>query len=141
MQAATELFAIMSTVDPVSAVSGVNTGDQIDMYEFHEAVFIAQAGALVNGGSLHLDIWGGTASGTPSAVITGKQSTTSTTTATQLVIRVTSEEVAAQSYRYIWPFLTVVTTSVPVSLVGLGVHPRYGPADELDLSSVEEIIT
>ena len=65
MQAATELFALMSTVDPTSAPSSISTGDQIDMADFHEAVFIACVGVLVTGASWHLDIWGGSASGTP----------------------------------------------------------------------------
>jgi len=145
MQAATELVAIMSTIDPATSASAVLTGDQIDMADFHEALFIMCIGAVTSTATVALDIYGGAASGTPSAVITGKQSTTLTGTAASLLqveIRVTADEAAAQGYRYLWPYVTVgATAGTRVALVGLGVNPRYGPADMHDLSTVTEIVT
>ena len=145
MQAATELFALLSTVDPTTSASAVLTGDQIDMADWREARFTMLVGAVTSTATVALDIYGGAASGTPSAVITGKQSTTLTGTAASLLqveIRVTAEEVAAQGYRYLTPYLTVgATAGTRIAMVGYGVHPRYGPADAQDISTVTEIIT
>lgn len=140
MQAITEVLALMSTVDPVVTTS-VATGDQIDMYEFHEALFVAKNG-LTSGGYFRMSIYGGEGSGTASAVITGASGASSTTTGGAIIIRVSAEDVAAQGYRYVWPYLYASgTTAIAVDVSGYGVRPRYGPADELDLATVDEIIT
>ena len=142
-QAITELVAIMSTITPVSAVTETLTGTQIDMYEFHEALFIAHGDSIATTGVFHLDIWGGAGSGVNSAVITGKTAATSASsvTASYQVIRVTAEEAAAQGYRYLFPLVTCLGTSAYIAMTGFGVHPRYAPADELDIAAVSEIIT
>ena len=88
---------------------------------------------------------GDTASGGSYATtITGKTITQLTKAGTddnkQVVVEVTSEEVAAQGLRYIRDTTTVGVAASLISVTGLAGGLRFSPASEADLTSVDEIV-
>lgn len=139
-----EHVAVLATIDPVSAGTGTSTTDIIDMKYWSEVMFIVMAGVLGTAATADLIIKGSTASNMASpGNITGKSITQlvkASNDGSQAIVRVTTEEVAAQGYRYIQATLTVGAAASLAAVIALGMNSRYEPVAGFDLSSVVEIV-
>lgn len=140
-----EDVAVLATIDPDAYGTGDQTTDVIDMRYWREVAFIVMAGTLGSSATVDFVVAGSAAVGmTSSATITGKSITQLTEAGTdsdkQAIVRVTSEEVAAQGFRYIQGTMTVGTATSDAGAVVIGWHARYNPANAFDLASVDEIV-
>lgn len=140
-----EKLAVVSTIDPDAYGTGAQTGDVIDMTYHRRVLFIGMAGTLGSSATIDLAVYGDTASnGSFATLITGKSSTQLTEAGTdsdkQAIIEVTAEEVAAQGLRYLRPTMTIGAATSDAGMIALADFSRTGPASELDLASVDEIV-
>lgn len=140
-----ENVAVIGIIDPDAYTAAAYTSSIIDMRYWREVMFIVLAGELGASATVDCLVKGSTASNMASPVnLTGKAITQLTQAGTdsdkQAIIRVTAEEVAAQGYRYIQATLTVATATSDAGLIALGMHSRYQPSNEFDLSTVDEIV-
>lgn len=147
-----ERAAIVSVIDPDN-YAGTTTvvGDVIDMSKFHELMAIALTGTITANGTVDYKLQAGTATDSTFYDITGKAITQLTAAGTdsdkQAIINLKAEELAQQSntdnraYRYVRELYTPGTVTVDFGTVVLGFKPRFGPASDDDLSSVDEIVT
>lgn len=141
---AAEVIGVVGTIDPASiSASTVNT-DAIDMMDWSEVLFIIVTGALGASATADFAVNGDTASGGSYATaITGKSITQLVKASNdndQVVVRVTAEEVAAQSLRYIRGSLTIGTAASIACVVALGFRPKFTPASEYDSADVQQIV-
>jgi len=139
-----ETVAIIATIDPDAYGTGDQNTDAIDMRYWREVAFVVMAGDLGSSATLDFVVNGDTASGGSYATaITGKSITQLTQAGTdsdkQVVVRVTAEEVAAQSLRYIRGTMSIGAASSDCAVVVLGYGARYQPAENFDLATVDEI--
>lgn len=142
MNALTENLAIIGTIDPDAYTAAAYNTDVIDMKDWREVIFIVMTGDLGASATLDFVVKGDTTSGGSfSTTITGKTATQLTQAGSdsdkQVIIRVTSEEVAAQSLRYLRGTMTVATATSDCGAIVLGVPAHYAPitapAQEKDL--------
>ena len=135
---------LVGTVDPQSASAGDYATDVIDMSKFQKVLFYILVGAMTTNGTLDFVVKGDTASGGSfTTTVTGKAITQLTKAGSddnkQVVVEVTAEDVAQQSFRYIKGIVTTATAASLVAVAAVGVDARYAPAD--DLSSVDEVVS
>lgn len=147
MRAITEGLALIGTIDPDAYGTGVTSTDVIDMRYWKEVLFVVTAGDIVSTGTIDFEVNYDTASGgTFTNVVTGKAITQLTEAGTdsnkQALVRVTDEEVAqmAVGARYIRGDANLLAAGADFAVVVLGVPKSYGPANEYDLASVDEIV-
>lgn len=141
-----ELAGVVACIDPDAYAAGAVNSDVIDMADFDQVMFIVMAGTLGASATLDFAVYGDTASGGSFATaITGKSITQLTQAGSdddkQAIVVITAEEVAAQGLRYLRATMTVATATSDAGMIALGGHPRYHPASDYDLASVDEIVT
>lgn len=140
-----ERLAVVATIDPDAYGTGAQTTDIIDMAKIRRVLFVVMAGTIASTGKLDFVVYGSAASNmaTPGA-LTGKAITQLTEAGTdsdkQAIVEVTSEEVAAQGYRYIRGTMTLTTAGADAGVIALAGDITYRPASDYDLSSVDEIV-
>jgi hypothetical protein len=147
-----EKVALLSVIDPDN-YAGTNTvvGDVIDMSKWGALMAIALQGAMETNGTADYKLQAGTATNSTFYDITGKAITQFTKAGTdddkQAIINLRAEELAAQSktdsrtYRYVRDIYTPGTVTGDFAAVVCGFNPRFAPASDDDLSSVDEIVT
>lgn len=142
-----EELAVIGTIDPDAYGTGAQNGDVIDMAKWRRVLFILLAGELGSSATLDFEVFGDVASnGSFATAITGKEITQLTQAGTdsdkQVLVEVTSEEVAAQGLRYIRPTATLGTATSDYAMIALGV-PAHSTRDITgsDLASVDEVIS
>lgn len=145
MNAVTETWAVVATIDPDAYGTGAQTGDVIDMLYWEEVMFVVLAGTLGTVATLDFAVYGDTASnGSFATLITGKSITQLTEAGTdsdkQAIVRVTAEEVAAQSLRYLRSTATLAAATSDYGVIALGRAANYAPVSGYDLSSVDEVV-
>lgn len=147
-----ERVGIVSCIDPDNyAGTTTVTGDVIDMRNWHSLMAILMVGDMVANGTVDYKLQAGTATNSTFYDITGKAVTQLTQAGTddnkQVVINLKSEELASQSnadgraYRYVRELWTPGTVTTDAGTVVLGFDPRYGPATDSDLTTVDEIVS
>ncbi|MFO0876497.1 MAG: hypothetical protein U0840_03910 [Gemmataceae bacterium] len=136
-----ERAAVVSTIDPANLNNNTSTGDAVDMSKFRSAMFILALGA--NDSTVDFKLTECATSGGSYTDITGKaitQETGGDEDNLQFVICVRAEELSS-GMRYVKPSVTVGNGTTNLGcVIGLGLEPRYGPASDDDLSSVDQII-
>lgn len=138
-------IAVVGTIDPQSAAAGTYDTDGVDMSKFRRALFVLLAGAL--GASATVDAkLQGSADNSTFVDITGKVITQLTKAGTddnkQALLEISDAELtdASSTYRYVRMRVTTATAASLIAVVALGVDPRYAPASDNDLASVDEIV-
>jgi hypothetical protein len=151
MQLPSQMAAVVSCIDPDAYGANTYTGDAIDMSKFGALMGIVMAGDLGTSATLDYKLTAAETSGGTYYDITGKAITQFTQAGTdsdkQAIINLTADELAAQGnadgrkYRYVKESLTVATATSDCGSLVLGFLPKYGPASDDDLASVDEIKT
>ena len=143
-----ERAAIAAVIDPDVTTAGAQTSAYVSMSTFNQVMAIVQTGTLGSAATVDFKLVQATdSSGTSSKDITGKAITQLTQGGTdqsddQAVINCRSEELdVANGFDYVAMTLTVGTATSDASAIMLGMSPRYAPASDNDLASVQEIVS
>lgn len=141
-----ERLAVVACIDPDAYTTGAQTSDWVDMSEFERVVFIVQAGALGSSATIDFKVQEATsAAGAGAQDISGKSITQLTDAGTdsdkQALVEVRADELdLADGYTHVAGILTVGTATSDAGVVAIGLDPRYHPASDYDLSSVDELV-
>ena len=153
MKRITEELAVVATIDPQTLSTGTATSsttaawtDAINMKSFHKALFLISVGTLSNTDIIDFTVYSDEASATGGMTTTVKAITqlTAADDNKQAIVEVDMEDVAF-NHDFLRGKLVVSvntagnTASAPVSVIALAGPPRFGPASNNDLSSVDEI--
>lgn len=137
--------ALVATIDPQSAAANTYDTDGVDMSKFRRALFILLVGAMTTDGTVDAKLQG-SADNSTFVDITGKAITQLTEAGTddnkQALLEISDAELtdASSTYRYVRMRVTTAVAASLIGAVGLGVDPRYHPASDTDLASVDEIV-
>ena len=143
-----EKMAIIATIDPdaYTSATAAYTSDWANTEYFHEYLAAIHVGTIGTSGTVDAAVVQATsATGAGSKAITGKSITQLTQAGTdsdkQALINVRTDELdVAGGFSFIAVTLTVGTASADAGAVLWGVQPRFGPANDNDLASVDEIV-
>ncbi len=140
-----ERIALLGTIDPDANAAATFTSDWCDMTIFHAGLAVIEVGTLGASATIDAKLEEATdSSGTDAQDLTGKSITQLTQAGSdsdkQALINLKSDELSA-TYTHVRISLTVGTATSDCSAVFFGVDPRYGPANDNDLASVDEIVT
>ena len=141
-----EQCAVVATIDPASKGAGTHDSDWVDMSLFGSAQAVLLLGAMTAGSTVDAKIQQATDSGgTGVKDVTGKALTQLTQAGTddnkQAVINFGGDDLdVANGFRFARLRVTVATAASLAGGVILGHEPRYAPASDNDLASVDEII-
>lgn len=138
--------AVVGTIDPDAYTAATYVSDYADMSLFDSVMAIIKAGTL--GASATLDaklVQATDSSGTGAKDIAGKAITQLTQAGTdadkQAIINCFASELDINNgYRYVAISMTVATATSDADAVLLGFAPKYAPASDNDLVSVDEIV-
>lgn len=141
-----ESVAIIATIDPDAYAASTVTSDWGNMGLFKKAMGIIEVGTL--GASATIDAklqQAQDASGTGVKDITGKSIAQLTQAGTdddkQVVIDLDAAELdVANGFEYVRISMTIGVAASDAGALLLGLEPRFGPASDNDLASVDEIV-
>lgn len=137
-----ERAAVVSVIDPANLNNATTVGDAVDMSLFHEAMFILAMGA--NDAAVDFSLTESATSGGSYTAISGKaitQETGGDDDNLQWVINLKSSELSA-GMRYVKPSVTIGNGTTNLGcVIGIGLRPRFAPASDDDLASVDQIVT
>ncbi len=142
-----EEAAVVATIDPASRTAGTYDSDWVDMGLFGSAQGLLLVGAMTAGSTVDGKIQQATDSaGTGAKDITGKNITQLTQAGAddnkQAVINFGGDDLDRDNgFRFARLRVTVATAASLVAGIILGHEPRYAPASDNDLASVDEIIS
>lgn len=140
---ASERIAIIGTVDPAAGIAAVTYTDVIDMSKWHQALGLFILGNMADGDSVVCAAYRCDSAGNNVAAIkTETLGAAAGNDNTQVVIGVRGEDLHPQATynRYIKFGITNGAGGGGVAcVVALGVDPKYGPASDSDLASVQAI--
>lgn len=139
----TDEYAIVGVVDPdVLVTTTTHDTDTIDMSLWDSVSFIVSVGTFGTAAALDFVVRESAASDMSSpSNISGKAITqlVDGDDDKQAIVNVRSDELSA-GMRYIDGRATVGTETIDGTIIALGFHPRYAPAKDNDLGSVDEIV-
>lgn len=138
---ASEMAAVVGTVDPTTAMSsGTVSTDIIDMSKFDSVLFVVQTGYVSCSGTAASKTTftanKGTSTGTVATSV--GTSTISLESDHLLLYEVDAADLGGANYRYIQGKVKFDDKAAH-SVVALGFKPRYHPASDSDLAEVESI--
>ena len=142
-----EKVAVLGTIDPDAYTAATYTSDWANAGLFRKMLAIIEAGDLGTSATLDAKLQQAQdASGTGVKDITGKAITQLTQAGTdsdkQALINLDASELDVDNgFEYVRISMTVATATSDCSAVLLGLEPRYGPANDNDLASVDEIVS
>ena len=141
---ASEEAAVVATVDPDAYAAAAYNSDEVDMSKWERIQAIVFAGTLGASATLNFKLQSSATSGSGFADITGKAITALTQAGTdddkQAIINLRSDELP-DGHRYVIAVMTVGVAASDAGAVIMGHRPRYAPATDNDLASVDEIIS
>lgn len=141
-----ENVAISGVIDPDANAAGAITSTYVDMGKFESALAIILAGTLGTSGTLDAKLVQATdSSGTGVKDITGKAITQLTQAGTdsdkQALINVRAEDLDTDNgFNHVAIILTTATATSDSAAVLVGCNPRFSPASDNDVSTVDEIV-
>lgn len=147
MQLASEAAALVATVDPDALTAATHTSDWVDMQDFERIMAIVAVGTLGTSATVDAKLEQATdSSGSGAKDITGKAITQLTQAGSdddkQAIINCKADELDVENdFRYVRLSITVGTATSDGAGFVLGLEPRYAPASDRDLASVDEIVT
>jgi len=138
-----EQWAVIGVVDPDANSAAAYDTDEIDMALWHRIQAIVLVGTMASSSTVDFKLQDSDASGGTFSDITGKAITQLTQAGTdsdkQAIVNCRFDELNTDA-RYVKGVLTVATAASDSGVVILGM-PRYAPASDNDLSSVDEIVS
>lgn len=138
-----EKVAVVATVDPDANATGAFNTDWIAIKDFQQAMFVVMVGTIAGGGTVDFkvqeadDSTGGNAATLASGTLNITQLTTADNDE-QIIVNVDSE-MLSNTFTHVRGVLQITTAAADSAVLGLGLLPRYGPANANDLASVGEI--
>ena len=141
-----ERAAVAAVIDPDANTAAAYTSAYVSMSTFNQVLAIVQTGTLGSSATVDFKLVQATdSSGTSVKDISGKaitQLVKASNDDDQAVINCRSEELdVANGFDYVAMTLTVGTATSDASAIMLGMSPRYAPASDNDLASVQEIVS
>ncbi len=142
-----ELVALVATIDPDATAASTVTSDWADAGDFEAMMAVVYAGTLGTSATVDAKIEQATdSSGTGAKDLASSDITQLTQAGTdsdkQAIIQFRAEDLdVANDFRFCRLSITVGTATSDVGGSVYGVCPRYAPASDLDLSTVDEIVT
>lgn len=138
-----EQQAVVGIIDPDVYTANTYLTAAIDMAKFESIQAIVMAGTLGTSATVDAKLTASATSSGSYSDITGKAITQLTEAGTdsdkQAIINLRAEELT-EGLRYVKLSLTVATATSDAGAIVLGANPRYGPASDSDLTSVDEIV-
>ena len=137
-----ERIAVVATIDPVDVNNAASGSDAVDMSKFREAMFIGLTGVMAASSTLDIKLQESILGTSTWVDLSGKSITqlVNTDDNKQVVLNVKAEELS-NGYRYVRAYQTPSAHSIIAAVVGVGLKPVYGPANDDDLSTVAQIVT
>lgn len=141
-----DVAAVVAMIDPDAYAAGTVVSAYVAMADFDKIMAIVMAGTLGSSATLDAKLVQATdSSGTGVKDITGKAITQLTQAGTdsdkQAVINCVAEELdVAGGFTHVALSMTVATATSDAGGIVLGFNPRFGPASDNDLASVDEIV-
>ena len=137
-----EQWAVVGVVNPDALGAGAHDTDEIDMSLWSRIVAVVNGGALGSSATLDFKLQDATSSGGSFSDISGKAITQLTQAGSdddkQALVNLRFDELQ-ESGRYVKGVLTIGTATSYAGCVVMGL-PRYYPASDNDISSVDEIV-
>ena len=142
---ASELLAVLATIDPVSQAAGTVTTSWITVANHHGFLAVIQTGVLGASATLDAKLQQATdSSGTGAKDITGKaitQIVKATGDNKQALINVKPEELdTVNGFGFVRLSITVGVAASLTSAQLLGLNPRFAPADAGNQAGVAQIV-
>ena len=142
---ASELLAVLATIDPVSQAAGTVTTGWITVANHHGLLAVIQTGVLGASATLDAKLQQATdSSGTGAKDITGKALTQiikATGDNKQALINVKPEELdTVNGFGFVRLSITVGVAASLTSAQLLGINPRFAPADAGNQAGVAQIV-
>ena len=142
---ASEMLAILATIDPASQSAGTATTGWVSVANHHGFIAVVQTGVLGTAATVDAKLQQATdSSGTGAKDITGKSITQilkATGDNKQTLINVKPEELdTVNGFGFV---RVTVTVGVAASITGaqlLGVNPRFAPADTGNQAAVVQVV-
>lgn len=141
-----EMAALLGTLDPVSQSAATVVSDWVDAGKFQKIMAILAVGAMGASGTIDAKLRQATdSSGTGAKDISNTTITQLTKAGSddnkQVIINVDASELdVANGFNYVALSVTVATAASLLAAILLGFNPRYLPASDNDLASVDEIV-
>jgi len=153
-----EQLAIVATIDPQSTVSTTGgtasttslTTDVVDMDDFRRIAFIMMVNTIAasSGVTLYVQEGTGTTAGTfnTATAVASCSTLVNADDDSQVLVEVKAEDLSA-GYRYVRGVVVVGPTTATagtvngLAVVALADTARYKPASDLDLASVDQIVS
>jgi len=141
-----EKVAVLGSIDPDANAAGALTSDWGDASQFESLLGIVQVGVLGSSGTIDAKLQQATdSSGTGAKDITGKAISQLTEAGSdddkQALINVRAEELDVDGgFTHVAIVLTTAVATSDSSAILLGLNPRFAPASDNDLSTVDEIV-
>lgn len=142
-----EVAAVVATIDPDAYTAATTVSDYADMTKFESCMIILSVGTMASTATLDAVVKQATdSSGTSAKNLTTSKAITQLTEAgtdsdKQVIINVRAEELDVDnSFTHIALSVTGATAASDYGVVILGFNPRFGPASDNDLASVDEIV-
>lgn len=143
-----EVAAILATIDPDVTVASTVVSDYCDMSKYESLMIIVMTGTLGASATVDAVVKQATdSSGTGAKNLTTSKAITQLTQAgsdsdKQVIINVRAEELdMANNFDHLAISVTVGTATSDIGALILGFNPRYAPASDNDLASVDEIVS
>ncbi len=142
----TEQLAVVGTIDPDAYGTGTYLTDAIALKDFRSFAFLVKTGDMGSGATVNFSVVGATSEGGSYTAL----STVAITALTQagsdgdkqawIVVSPIFIESLGLGYTHIKGELVIGTQSVDADVTAFGFGPRFGPATDFDLASVDEIV-
>jgi hypothetical protein len=138
----TEQWATIAVIDPANNGTGETFSDEWDMSLWSRIQAVVQVGSMASTATLDFKLQDSSSSGGSLSDITGKAITQLTEAGSdddkQAIINLRFDELNEDA-RYCMALMTIGTGAVNSSAIILGL-PRYYPASDNDISTVDEIV-
>lgn len=142
-----ERIGIVATIDPDAYTAATYVSDWVDMQDWPGGIMaVVMAGDLGASGTIDARLRQATdSSGTGAKDITGKMMTQFTQASTdsdkQAVITLLADQMdVAGGFRFAALSMVVAVATSDCGAIILGMNPSYGPATDVDLASVDEVV-
>lgn len=143
-----EVAAVLGTIDPDAYAASTIVSDYVSAADFERIMVVLMAGDIVSTGTIDAVIKQATdSSGTGAKNLTSSKAITQLTQAgtdsnKQVIINVLAEDLdLANDFTHVAVSVTLGTAGADFGALLLGFNPRYAPASDNDLSSVDEIVS
>jgi len=141
-----EVAAILAVTVPDSRTAGTVRSGDADMSMFESCMIIITVGEMAATSTLDAVVHQADSAGANDKVLSPSSKTITQLTATdddkQIIINVRAEDMdMANDFSNINLNVTVANAAVDYGVVILGFNPRYAPASDNDVSTVDEIVS